>query len=307
MIAPSLFAVPLAAAAGIAAVLLLMSPRRQEARRARISMLIADGAAAPEEAPPAERWYHHLGRIISLSPVVGREESRKLADFLNRAGFRQRGALATFVALKTLAAVIAPAILWRLGTPWLMAKGGAALAGGAILAAAVLGWRLPDLAVRWQGRKRLNAIEDNLPDALDLLVICAEAGLSLDQSLERVAREIAGANPALGEEIATTVTEMRMLSDRWQALDNFATRIGLRSVSGIISTLGQSLRYGTPLAQSLRVTAAEMRTARALATEARAARLPVLLTLPLMIFILPALLLVIGGPAALDVLKMMQN
>ncbi len=307
MIAPSLFAVPLAAAAGVAAVLLLMSPRRQEARRARIGMLIADGAEAPEEAPPAEHWYHHFGRIVSLSPVVGREESRKLADFLNRAGFRQRGALATFVALKTLAAVIAPAMLWRLATPWLMATGGIALAGGAILAAAVLGWRLPDLAVRWQGQRRLRAIEDNLPDALDLLVICAEAGLGMDQSLERVGREIAGANLALAEEIATTATEMRMLSDRWQALDNLAARLDLRSVAGIIGTLGQSLRYGTPLAQSLRVTAAELRTARALATEARAARLPVMLTIPLMIFILPALLLVIGGPAALDVLKMMQN
>lgn len=296
---------PLLLAAATATAALLLLPGAQDARRQRIRALIGESA---DRAPaPAERWYHHLGRLVSLSPIVGRDESRKLADFLCRAGFRQRGALATFVALKTLALFIVPSVLWRLLAPWLLAKGGMGLAGGALLAAAVLGWRLPDMAVGWYGRRRLRAIADNLPDALDLLVVCAEAGLGLEQSLERVAREMAGANAALAEEIEITATELRMLPDRWRALDNLAARLALRSLTGIVGTLGQTLRYGTPLAQSLRVAAAEMRSAHALAIEARAARLPVLLTIPLIIFILPALFLVIGGPAALDVLTMMRG
>jgi tight adherence protein C len=294
----------LAIGSGVAAA---MWPREAAARRARIDALIGEPAAAAASGAITERWYHRLGRAVSLSPVIGRQESRKLAALLTHAGFRQRGALASFVAIKTIGLVAALILVWRLLGPWLADKGGPALIAGGVLGAGIFAWRVPDLAAVWLARRRVRVIEDGLPDALDLMVICAEAGLSLDQSLERVARELAGANAPLAEEIAMTAAEMRILADRFRALDNLVARVGLRSLGSIVATLGQALRYGTPLAQSFRIISGEIRSARTLAIEARAARLPVLLTIPLILFILPSLFLVIAGPAALDVWHLLHK
>ncbi len=285
---------------------LLLWPDRRADRRARIR-LVAGGPAIAAAEPPPERWHHRLGRLLSMSPAVGQEESRKLAELLARAGFRQPRALATLVAVKTLALLAAAAAACRSLAPLLLDRAGLAAAAMAVVGAALLGWLVPNLLLAWLGKRRSRSIEETLPEALDLLVICAEAGLGLDQSLERIAGEMAGANPALAEEIATTAAEMRILADRWRALDNLAARIRLRSLQSIVSMLGQTLRYGTPLSQSLRIVAAEMRTARSLALEARAARLPVLLTLPLILFILPSLFLVIAGPAALEIIRLMHK
>src|SRR6201981_1783765 len=168
-----------------------------------------------------------------------------------------------------------------------------------LLAALMLGWRVPDLFLsRFAARRRLQ-LERGLPDALDLLVICAEAGLSLDQAIEQVSEDLRASNPAVAEEFAIMASEMRGLSNRSEALENFARRTGVKSLRSIIATLNQALRFGTPLAQSMRILAAEMRNARLLRIEERAGRLPVLLAIPLALFILPSLLLVIGTPVAL--------
>ena len=138
-------------------------------------------------------------------------------------------------------------------------------------------------------------------DALDLLVICAEAGLSLDQAIDQVAHDMRAANPAVADEFATTAVEMRVLTNRGEALENLVHRTGVASLRGITATLTQAIRFGTPLAESMRILAAELRTERLARLEERAARLPVLLTIPMMMFILPCLLMVIGTPVALRV------
>src|SRR5205814_4401143 len=177
--------------------------------------------------------------------------------------------------------------------------GPAAVRVAVLLGALMLGWRLPDfLLSRLAARRRLR-LEQGLPDALDLLVICAEAGLSLDQAIEQVSEDLRASNSAVADEFATTASEMRVLSNRAEALENLCERTGVAALRGITATLNQAIRFGTPLAESMRILAAEMRSARLARIEERAARLPVLLAIPLALFILPSLMVVISTPVAL--------
>jgi tight adherence protein C len=153
--------------------------------------------------------------------------------------------------------------------------------------------------------RRRARLETGMPNALDLLVICAEAGLSLDQAIEQVGGVLRSSRGEVAEEFAATAAEMRVSSTRGQALENLAQRAGIASLRGIVAALNQSVKFGTPLAASLRVLATEMRAERLARFEERAARLPVLLSLPLMAFILPALMIVIGTPLALRIIDML--
>ena len=144
-----------------------------------------------------------------------------------------------------------------------------------------------------------------MPDAFDLLVICAQAGLSLDHALEQVSQFLRPCNTDVAREFAATAAEMRVLPVRTEALENLAGRTGLASLRSMVVTLNQSIKFGTSLAESLRTLAAEMRTDRLARFEERAARLPVLLTLPLMIFVLPSVMVVIGTPLVLRTLDML--
>ena len=141
-----------------------------------------------------------------------------------------------------------------------------------------------------------------MPDALDLLVICAEAGLSLDAALVRVSRELEMTWPELSEEFAITAAELTYLPDRGTAFENLNARTDMASIRGVVNTLLQTAKFGTPLAQSLRVLAAEFREARMTRAEEKAARLPAMLTVPMIVFILPTLFIVVLGPAILSVL-----
>ena len=141
-----------------------------------------------------------------------------------------------------------------------------------------------------------------MPDALDLLVICAEAGLSLDAALVRVSRELEMTWPELSEEFAITAAELTYLPERNAAFDNLNARTNMASIRGVVNTLLQTAKFGTPLAQSLRVLAAEFREARMTRAEEKAARLPAMLTVPMIVFILPTLFIVVLGPAVLSIL-----
>jgi len=154
---------------------------------------------------------------------------------------------------------------------------------------------------------RAKQLQLGLPDGLDLMVICAEAGLSLDATLVRVSRELGNTWPELAEEFGITAAELTFLPDRRMAFDNLNNRTDSDGVRGVVNTLQQTAKYGTPLAQSLRVLAAEMRTARMTRAEEKAARLPALLTIPMMIFILPTLFIVLLGPAAINVMDTFKH
>jgi tight adherence protein C len=162
----------------------------------------------------------------------------------------------------------------------------------------VLSYKAPDLWLSNKVKKRSHAIRKGLPDALDLLVICAEAGLTVDAAFGRVARELGKAYPALGDEFGLTAIELGFLNERRQAFENLAGRVDLEAVRGVVTTMIQTEKYGTPLASALRVLSAEFRNERMMRAEEKAARLPAIMTIPLILFILPTLFIVILGPAA---------
>ena len=288
----------LAIAAALLSACHLWRIARREDRRDRLAAL---RGAATNRTVPAERlnWYARLGGIIAASPIVGMAEQQRLLAVLTACGIKAHGSLASFVASKVYGAFVVAALLW-LSMEWCdLFSSLTAIRVALLITALMIGWRMPDLFLsRLAARRRLQ-LERGLPDALDLLVICAEAGLSLDQAIEQVSEDLRTSSPAVAEEFAITASEMRVLSNRGEALENFARRTGVASLRSIIATLNQAIRFGTPLAQSMRILAAEMRNARLLRIEERAARLPVLLAIPLALFILPSLLLVIGTPVAL--------
>lgn len=243
-----------------------------------------------------------MRNILNRFKVLQDEQSRTAAERLAQAGWRSKDAVVTYQFARLVAPValglIALFMIYILGvmegkTP--MMKALAAL--GAVLA----GYKLPDLVVTNTVQKRSDAIRKGLPDALDLLVICAEAGLTVDAAFNRVARELGLAFPELADEFTLTAIELGFLQDRRQALDNLSKRVELQAMRGVVTTLIQTEKYGTPLASSLRVLSAEFRNERMMRAEEKAARLPAIMTVPLILFILPTLFVVILGPAACSI------
>jgi tight adherence protein C len=172
---------------------------------------------------------------------------------------------------------------------------------GLVAGSFILAYKAPDLYLNNKIKKRSDAIRKGLPDALDLLVICAEAGLTVDAAFGRVARELGKAYPELGDEFTLTAIELGFLAERRQAFENLAARVKLDAVKGVVTTMIQTEKYGTPLASALRVLSAEFRNERMMRAEEKAARLPAIMTIPLILFILPTLFVVILGPAACSI------
>ncbi len=172
-----------------------------------------------------------------------------------------------------------------------------AIAAGAL----ILSYKAADIWLKNKITKRSDEIRKGLPDALDLLVICAEAGLTVDAAFHRVAKELGKAYPELGDEFQLTAIELGFLADRRTAFENLAMRVNLEAVRGVVTTMIQTEKYGTPLASALRVLSAEFRNDRMMRAEEKAARLPAIMTVPLIFFILPVLFVVILGPAACSI------
>ena len=171
-----------------------------------------------------------------------------------------------------------------------------------LVAGSLIGsYKAPDIWLKNKIQKRTHAIRKGLPDALDLLVICAEAGLTVDAAFSRVAKELGKAYPELGDEFGLTAIELGFLAERRNAFENLASRVDLEAVRGVVTTMIQTEKYGTPLASALRVLSAEFRNERMMRAEEKAARLPAIMTVPLILFILPTLFIVILGPAACSI------
>jgi tight adherence protein C len=178
---------------------------------------------------------------------------------------------------------------------------------GIVAVSFILSYKAPDIFLKNKIDKRSNAIRKGLPDALDLLVICAEAGLTVDAAFSRVARELGRAYPELGDEFTLTAIELGFLAERRQAFENLAMRVKLEALKGVVTTMVQTEKYGTPLASALRVLSAEFRNERMMRAEEKAARLPAIMTVPLILFILPVLFIVILGPAACSISDAFKN
>ena len=258
-------------------------------------------------ATPTQRLIARLAEMIAPLPLVGEKEQAKIVRNLTRSGIRSHLGIPLFMLTKlaffTLGA--AGAFAFFLAKPDLEIP--FVIKALIVVAAAMVGGLLPENLLKRHGAKRSRNIANALPDAMDLLVICAEAGLSLEVALDRVAREMALAAPDLSSEFALTVAELQLLADRRQALINLADRTDLEVLRGVVTTLIQAQKYGTPLSQSLRVLGNEMRNARMLSVEEKAARMPALISMPLIGLILPSLFLVIGGPAILEVTRLFSG
>ena len=230
----------------------------------------------------------------------------RIREKLMRAGFRSREAIGIYAGGKFAGPILGGLLGFvlayglQLGIP--LPYRPLALAAGAFL-----GFFGPDIYLANAASKRRQALQKALPDGIDLLVICAEAGLSLDTALNRVADELALSAAELADELALTGVELNFLPERRLALDNLARRVDLPAIRGVVNTLIQTERYGTPLAQSLRVLSAEFREQRMLKAEEKAARLPATLTVPMILFILPTLFIVLVGPAMIDVYDQMTK
>lgn len=240
--------------------------------------------------------------VLSMLKVLQDEQVKAVQIKLLQAGIRSKDmAVAVIFGRLALPIVLGGTMaLWVYGTEDFADWSGFScymLVAGTL----ILSYKAPDLALKNQIDKRTAAIRKGLPDALDLMVICAEAGLTVDAAFARVARELRRAYPELGDEFQLTSVELGFLTDRRQALENLAMRVNLDSLRGVVTTMIQTEKYGTPLASALRVLSAEFRHERMMRAEEKAARLPAIMTVPLILFILPVLFVVILGPAACSI------
>ncbi len=260
------------------------------------------GLATSRRRPERQQSLGMMKQVVEKLKLAQSGQAQKVQQNLARAGWRGPEARIRYLFLKVvlpfafgLAAVI---YVYALGAGNLDSVGKLVATMGAV----VFGAYFPDLIIRNQTTKRQNLIRKSLPDALDLMVICAEAGLSLDATLLRVSEELNATAPEIGDEFSLTSLELGFLPDRQKALGNLAERTTVPGLRAMVNTLMQSERYGTPLGHSLRVLSQESRDERMLKAEEKAARLPALLTVPMIVFILPPLFIVLLGPAILDVI-----
>jgi tight adherence protein C len=260
-------------------------------------------------ATPRRSRRKHVGLLRDLVDrlkLTQGEESRNSADKLAQAGFRSRDALVIFLSFR----LILPLLLGVTAWVTMESLNGSLTTTYKLLGtvfAAVAGAYGPSVVLGNLIKRRQKKIQKSLPDALDLLVICAEAGLSLDGALTRVAREIAPASPELADELGLTSIELGFLPNRTEALKNLLRRTDMPSIRGVVNTLAQTERYGTPLASSLRVLTAEFRDQRMMKAEEKAGRLPATLTVPMILFILPTLFVILVGPAAIQVMHTFRH
>jgi tight adherence protein C len=209
-----------------------------------------------------------------------------------------------FSALRPLVGLVLGASLALLGYGYFGVRAMPSL-GVLGLLGGVLGWLTPQFVVHRLALKRRRAVASGLADAIELLVISVEAGLSLEEAINRIVGELRRSQPAMAEELAVTSADLQILPNREEALRRLAERVNLPRVHSVVVTLSQTLKYGTPLAQALRVVATELRNDDLLRLEEQANRMPVLLTIPMIVFILPSIFLVIGGPAFLKILDVL--
>ncbi len=239
-----------------------------------------------------------MGQIIMRTGLLSARTRAELELTLASSGLRGRNGLEVFIGSKLGLLLGLPTLtyfgLCDVHIPFALTLLLPAVAG-------VAGLLVPDMIVRTRRKKYIQRVERGLPDALDLLVICSQAGLGLTAAVARVAEEMHEGRQPIGAELALTANELQLMDSR-VALLNLGGRTSIDGLVRLANTLLQSLQYGTPLTSAIRTLSAEMRQDTLTRFEARAARLGVLLTLPMIIFILPCVFLVVGGPAAIQVM-----
>lgn len=246
-------------------------------------------------------------RMVERFDLMRGEGVDQLREKLAQAGWRGKNALSIYVFLKfaVLVAAITCAILFLYILPIFDLSELTRLA--AALGTLVVGMYAPNLVLSNIIARRQDKITKAIPEGLDLLLVCAEAGLSFGAALDYIAREAQQTLPEFADEFTQTSIELRFLPERRLALQNLAQRVPIPEMRSFVNMLIQTERHGTPLSEALRALSEEMRTKRIMKAEEKAARLPAVLTIPMLIFILPALFIVVIGPAALNLVDVFKN
>jgi tight adherence protein C len=275
-----------------------LEARREQLKAGIVTSSSKKRASLVRRSGTTDKVKDSLGKMNVLQESQLKIIQQKLAH----AGYRNKELAVLIIGARAIAPVVLGGIMglliyvvdvWPDWSPFMRL--------GVFAGTVFLSYKGPEIYISNQATKRTKEIQKGLPDALDLLVICAEAGLTVDAAFNRVAKELGRAYPELGDEFALTAIELSFLNERKMAFNNLAYRVNLEAVKGVVTTMIQTERYGTPLASALRVLSAEFRNERMMRAEEKAARLPAIMTVPLILFILPTLFVVILGPAACSI------
>lgn len=245
--------------------------------------------------------------VVNKMNLIQKSQVGKINHLLINAGYRSKDAIFVYAFFQLICPIVLLAIALASAKIDFTQPFAVKWKPLYILGMTYLGLKLPGIMVLNKRNKRYLAVQKSLSDTLDLMMICAEAGLSLAASLDRVSRELGMTYPEMAEELMITSIELGFLPDRKRALSNLAERVDMTEIRGIVSVLIQTEKYGTPISQALRVLAAEFRTQRMLRAEQKAARLPAIMTVPMIIFILPTLFIVVLAPALIRVSQNMGS
>lgn len=274
----------------------------------RLRQRLADTMAANIVVERSARWRERLASVIQplakLSlPAEGWEGSAIRIAFIN-AGWRQTSAPTIFFGIKTMLAIGFPLIALTLSGEGLLASGVSRILL-VLVSASALGYYLPNLFLRYKIADRQREIFESFPDALDLLIICVESGLGLDQAIGKVAAEIDIKSKVLAQELQLVLMELRSGFSRETALRHLALRTGLEEIDLLVAMMIQADRFGTSMGDSLRVHADNLRTKRRQRAEEAAAKIAVKLLMPLIFMIFPTLMLVLVGPAMIQIYRVL--
>jgi len=292
---------PLATRDGLGARLKAVSQRREELRAKHLAALNAKRGSLRNA--PVGYMKSTLDRF-KLGNLLESEDTRQK---LSRAGYRGQGPIVTFMFFR----FVMPFAVFVLSLLYLFFVAHfhwtATMKITVSVGMALLGFYLPDLFLNNKISRRQQSIMRAFPDALDLLLICVESGMSVEAAFQRVATEIGAQSGELAEEFGLTTAELSYLPERRQAFENLAMRCGHSGVKAVATALNQAEKYGTPMGQALRVAAQENREMRMAEAERKAASLPAKLTVPMIIFFLPCLFVVILGPAIMKIMHMTHH
>ena len=285
--------------------------RRVEAVRTQMVSACGESGKLREDATAALSYVALVVagvlRVAAMLVPVGASERAKIGELIRQAGFQQRDALAVFLSLKMIL-MLAAGVSAGFAAAGVEQFGGSAfVAVFAGLAGAVAGGLLPEAALRRLSARRRLKLSRALPDALDLMVLCVEAGYTFERALTMVAEELRPLAPELAAELASMEAELRLGAERRTALQNLYVRTGAEALRDFAMTVVQGERYGTPMGQSLQNIARNERVQRAARIEAQAGRLPVIMSLPMLLLVVPGILLLMGGPAFMMALQAMQG
>jgi tight adherence protein C len=249
--------------------------------------------------PDSSRDY--MKNIVERFSLQKAFTDENTADKLARAGYRGQGHMTTFIFMRFVTPILLAIAAWIYLI--LLAPADRPIYLDIVYGAGIglVGSYLPVIMLRNSTTKRQQSIRRAWPDCLDLMLLCVEAGMSVEHAFKRVAREVGQQSAALSEEITLTTAELAFLEDRTRAYENLARRTGLDGVKSVMTALIQADRYGTSVGQALRVMAEEGREQRMMEAEKKAASLPPKLTVPLILFFLPVLFIVIISPALIKV------